>query len=119
MDTLFNPNGQTDVHTLVAVCRFFRAHPEGLVRVGVWPDTVWDAARFRRWFRECLADKISSREPRRGRKDSWQYQEDLRFDARVINDYYGRRIIWPGRNILRTLEMQRRYPHIHNPSRDD
>ena len=45
--------------------------------------------------------------------DEQRYQ-DLRHDARIINDA-AMRIRWPGRNLLRTPVMIRRYSHIHNP----
>ena len=68
MDTLFTPMGQTDAHTLLAVAAFFRDHPDGLVKVGVWPETTWDARQFREWFHKCLMDKIDSHDPQNGRK---------------------------------------------------
>ena len=116
MDTLFTPSGETDAHTLLAVAIFFKIHPDGMVKVGVWPETTWDAGQFREWFHKCLMAKISSHAPRMGRKSTRQYQLDLSLDAGVINDFYGRRIVRPGRNILRTLEMRRRYPNINSPS---
>ena len=119
MDTLFTPTGQTDAHTLLAVAAFFRSHPDGLVKVGVWPETTWNAGQFREWFRTCLMEKISFRSPRTGRKTTPQYQLELWLDAQVINEFHGRRIVRRGRNILRTPEMRRRYPQINNPPLDD
>jgi hypothetical protein len=119
MDTLFTPTGQTDAHTLLAVAAFFRSHPDGLVKVGVWPETTWNAGQFREWFHTCLMEKISFRSPCKGRKTTRQYQLEQRLDAQVINEFHGRRIVRRGRNILRTPEMRRRYPQINNPPLDD
>jgi hypothetical protein len=119
MDTLFTPNGQTDIHTLLAVTAFFQSQPEGLVNVGVWPETTWDARQFWKWVHECLMDKIASHDPQNGRKMTRHYQLDLWRDAQVINDFFRRRIVRRGRNILRTPEMKRPYPQIDNSTWDD
>ncbi len=113
MNTLFTSQGQTDVHTLVAVAKFFAAHPDGRVKVGVWPEDAWDAEQFNKWFWQCLMEKIASHDTRTGRKMTRQYQTDLRLDAQVINEFYGRRIVRRGCNILCTQEMKRLYPHIN------
>jgi len=40
--------------------------------------------------------------------------QDLKHDARVINDA-ARGIRWPGNNLLRSKKLIRRFPHINTP----
>jgi hypothetical protein len=116
MNTLFTPDGKTDAHTVIAVMKFFKDHPEGQVKTGIWKEKeTWNYQEFKKWFYGCLLEKINSHNIVLGRKTSPVYQEDLWTDARIINDYFGKRIRNSGRNILRTPEMKMRYPEIDNP----
>ncbi len=104
---------------LLQLYRDFRATPAMKVTIAVpgdWP-IEWDYADFRRWLRRSINAKIESKAPIsrcKYRKCDPDYQRDLRQDAHTINDYYGRRIRCTGcSNILRTPELQAKYPHVN------
>jgi hypothetical protein len=85
-----------------------------LVRGGL-SSAYWTVDEFRRWFMSCLMNKINRNDTQTGRKHTEQYQSDMRYDARIINEYMGTRIRHTGcRMLLRTKEMQRLYPYINN-----
>lgn len=102
----------TTVTRLLETARYVKAHPDARIKAD-WC-TVWNAAEFWRWFHRCLAAKINRDDRRVGRKMSDEYQRDQALDARVINDYVGRRARRAGMGILRTSEMRRRYPGIND-----
>ena len=115
---MFDRHGQTSAGRLIRAWRFFRAHPDGVLRTGLWDDPVWGQLEFSNWFRACLHAKINRFDPRTGRCFTAEWQAAQIHDARLINDR-ARRIRWSGRNLLNTLELQRRYPDIHNPPTED
>ena len=109
----------TDLPHLLATARWLKAHPTGLVPTGMWITQTWSAADFWQWFRTCLHAKINRGDTRPWRKLRTDYQSDLAHDARLINDYTGRRIRCTGsRGLLRTAELRRRYPHIDTQEED-
>lgn len=67
------------------------------------------SAEYLRWFRGCLNEKINRNEMRKGRKFSRDYEIGLILDARVIREK-----AFSGRNLLRTPELKRRFPHLDN-----
>jgi hypothetical protein len=103
---------KTTIRHIKLVKEFFREHPEGRIPTGIWSDQYWNKREWYRWFHRSLQAKISD-DKRPWRKLSDLYQSDQRRDARIINDY-AKRIRWPGRNLLSTGELRRRYPHINN-----
>lgn len=103
----------TTVPKLLKAMQLAKASPDVECIRADWC-TVWTGNEFREWFRRCLHEKINTRGgiPTAG----WQRFEDLLHDARIINDYYGRRIVYPGHGILRDVRLKRRYPHVNcNP----
>lgn len=103
----------TDLPHLLTAARWCKAHPEGRLATGIWGNPTWTTTDFWQWFRACLHAKIDRGDTRPWRKLSSDYQRDLALDARLINDYTGRRIRRTGsRGLLRTPELRRRYPHI-------
>ncbi len=106
-----NGNHGTTARNIIAAVQ---AAYQGIsIPTGIWNDPVWDPCKFLRWFRKSLDIKISN-DTRPYRKLDEQYQVDLRCDCRVINDA-ARRIIWPGKNLLRLKELKKRYPEVDNP----
>ena len=100
---------------MLAAYREMKASPDTVYTIpipGDYPEH-WKFAELRRWFMGCLNSKIN-RDDRRGwRALQPEYQIDLACDARVVNDYYSRRIRHTGcYGLLRTPELKRRYPHI-------
>ena len=103
----------TSAGALLAVARFFREHPNGHARTGMWSEPIWTALDFHRWFLDCLGRKIDRNDGRHWRKLASEYQADLRHDARAVNDY-ARRVRHNGcSGLLRTPEMRQRYPHVN------
>lgn len=109
----------TSAGTLISAMRWARENLAGLFETGIWTQPTWTVEDLRRWFRKCLNQKINRHAPAAGRKHTRDYQSDLRHDARVIADYTQRRARSSGsRNMLRTKEMKRRFPHIDNQPSD-
>jgi hypothetical protein len=109
---MFNEEGRTSAKLIIRAFQFFKKHPEGRLRTGVWSDPAWTRDAFLAWFRECLNRKINRGNTRPWRCLTPQWQADMAHDARLINDA-ARHIRWSGRNLLRTPEMRRRYPHLN------
>jgi hypothetical protein len=120
----------TSVRNILAAVRFFRMQPDGRVTTGIWDEPNWSRETFREWFRKRLHEKINVRgyqsrnrarrvrafwgDRRFGRRMTDDYTSAIAHDARVINDYVGKRIRSTGSSgLLRTPEMQKRYPHIN------
>jgi sarcosine oxidase delta subunit len=104
---------------LVTCYRFMREDINGKRSIEVSWHQKMSAAEWLRWFRKTLHEKISSYERRTGRKFDDTYQLELRRDARLINDYFGKRLRHTGcRNILWTREMQERYPQVNTQERE-
>ncbi len=99
-----------DAHKLLA------SHPGATITTGMWDDSTWTKAQLGRWFMACLQRKINRTVSDCGlRKCTNQYQSDLAHDARTIREYTVYRIRSTGScGMLRTVDMQRRYPHINN-----
>jgi hypothetical protein len=109
---------RTTLPKLLAAYRFFEQCPDGQIRTGMWEQPTWTADEFRGWFRGCLHAKINRNDRRPWRKLDDAYQLSLAIDARTVNDYYARRMRHTGcRNILRTPELRRRYPHVNSQPR--
>ena len=106
------------LEVLLEAARLYRADPETLIDIGVWPPEVWTRADFRRWFVGCLHNKINRNDGRQFRKLSSEYQSSISHDAQIINDRE-RGLRRSGRNLLNTPEMKRRYPTVDNPERED
>ena len=115
---LFSPEGRTSAALLLRVHAFFRQHPSGRIKTGVWTDPEWGRAEFLVWFRECLDQKINRDDRRPWRCLTREWQADMAHDARLINAAV-RGIRQSGCNLLLTPEMQRRYPHVNTHRHDD
>lgn len=97
--------------TLLRAYQFAKTVPTAVFRVD-WC-TELTGREWLKWFREKLHEKINREDKRNWRKLDREYWRDLRWDARIINEY-AKRIRNPGMNLLRTPEMRRRYPHVNN-----
>jgi hypothetical protein len=104
---------------LLDTMAYAKTNPEATLRTGLWFDPYWTGEQVRQWFRNRLDAKINRNRKPAGKRDSDSYLAAYAHDARVINDYYGRRIRNHGRNLLHTCALKRRYPHIDNPPRDE
>lgn len=113
---------RTSIRNIQTARQWFKEHPGGKISTGMWTDGAWTEAQFTRWLRDCLNAKINSHLPASmttGRKHSREWQLNAWRDAREVNDYYGRRLRHSGcRGLLRTPEMQRRYPEVNTQERD-
>ena len=49
---------------LVSVYQWCKQHPEGLIEIGEYGGRTMTTEQWFRWFGECLARKISARDPR-------------------------------------------------------
>ena len=84
------------IKNIKAAFAYFRENPKGKIATGIWSDPAWTRAEFMAWFHKCLNAKINrTRLAVIGRKCSDKYQQGLRRDARIINDY-ARRVMWRG-----------------------
>lgn len=94
---------------LVQAVKMAKSDPEAVFHVpGGWPITGQEVLEI---FRAGL-----SRRCNRGLSvASDDYAAALSHDARIIQDA-ARNIRWSGRNLLKTRRLQKRYPHLHNPS---
>jgi hypothetical protein len=110
--SMFTTDGRTSAAMIIRAFRFFKKHPEAQLQTGVWSDPVWTRDAFLHWFHDCLLQKINRGDTRPWRCLTPQWQADMAHDARLINDA-ARHIRWSGRNLLRTPEMRRRYPHVN------
>lgn len=118
MTGIFDKHGRTSARVLGAAFRWLKEHPNGAISTGDWAHPTCRADEFRRWFQRCLNEKITSHMGLTGRKRTPAYQRDLAWDADRIRDYCGRRIRNSGcSGLLRTPEMQHRYPHINRQPR--
>jgi hypothetical protein len=104
MPDLFDADGRTSAARLLQTHAFFRAHPHGRVRTGVWNDPTWDYTVFLAWFRTCLHRKINCTDRRTWRCLAPQWQVDMAHDARLINDA-ARGIRQSSCNLLRTPRL--------------
>lgn len=68
--------------SLIATYKWLREHPTGMIKVD-WCTTL-NAKEWRRWFRQCLMDKINRNLPMTGRKWSDEYQTGLLRDKRIV-----------------------------------
>lgn len=64
------------------------------IKTGIWTDSYWTPEDFFRWFRQCLRDKVNSKDPAyiarsRFRKFSPDYERALSIAA----TYSGNRIV--------------------------
>lgn len=92
--------------TIIAARNYFKENPNGVINTGVWTSATFTKKEFEKWFSKCLQLKC-------GGKPLNDYDTDLMYDARIINDYYrGKK--WRGTGILKTRKMQQKYPHINN-----
>ena len=108
----------TSVPRILAAAAWFREHPDGTMQTGMWAEPVWLALDFHYWFLRCLNRKIDRDDNRHWRKLAPDYQDDLRHDARAVNDY-ARRVRNSGCNgLLATPELRRRYPHVNRQERE-
>jgi len=107
------------IRALLDAHAFFTNEPLGTIPTGDWADHEWGADKFFRWFDGCLHDKINRDDPRnRWRKCQPDYQLGLHVDAMKIRDYTQRRIRNSGcRGLLRTPDLQRRFPHVNQQER--
>ena len=97
----------------------FKSNPDIYYHLAnVWPDEDWSWLEFRAWFMKCLHAKINRLDARSGRCYTPEYQVGLRRDCDRIKEYYQKRIIHSGCNILETSECKHRYPHIDSPNLD-
>ncbi len=98
---------------LVAAYKFFKQNPEGSITTGIWTMPNMTRAEFKKWFVSCLHKKT-------GGEALTEKDWDLIWDARVVNEYYGKRIRHSGsRGMLRTEKMRKKYPHINNQPYND
>ncbi len=82
-----------------------------------WDDMT--AADWLDWLRSRLMEKINRTLPMCGRKQTDDYQRDLLLDARLIREHLNTRLRRHGSGLLRTKEMQSRYPHVNRCGMDD
>jgi len=111
---------QHSAKTLLYTYRILKADPGTAYRVpwDCWDTWTW--TKFQEWFMDCLHAKINRDDKRVGRKLTAEYQSDLLIDRRTIENYLYRRQRSSGsRGMLRTKEMQDRYPFINNQPRED
>jgi hypothetical protein len=107
----------TTIAKLIEGQRLARLHPDTPCIRADWC-TTWTGTEFRRWFLECLHRKINANGDLLC-PDEERYA-DLAHDARVVNDYIGRRIRNTGScRLLRDLRMRRRYPYIDDQHKEE
>ena len=112
MNGFFYDECHTTLENIRKARMFFKEHPDGIIKTGTWPDGEWNLDAFYTWYWECLDAKINRNLPT-GRKYSSEYQQYLRNDRRTIEDNLFRRINMRGTGMLRTKELQKRYPDIN------
>jgi hypothetical protein len=106
---------RTSIRNISTAIRFFKANPDAEIPTGMWSHSRWTRDEFYRWFHESLNEKINRESQPTGRKHTANYQNDQRWDARQVNEYMGKRLRHIGSTgLLRTPELQARYPHINN-----
>ena len=104
---------------LIQAKRMFAADPAATLKTGLWDQPYWTSAEFNRYFAECLNRRINRDDPRAAwRKMQPEYQTALALDARRVNEYQQRIRHTGCRGLLRLPEMQQRYPHINNQTRE-
>jgi hypothetical protein len=100
--------------TLIAAYKFAREKGENGIFEIDWARRM-DGNAWRRWFRQKLNEKINREDKRTGRKLTSEYYQNLFWDSNRIHEYNRQRVRWSGSvGVLRTTEMQRRYPHIND-----
>jgi hypothetical protein len=104
---------RTSAKNILAAVRYFAANPTGRIETGLWTTPTWHEQDFRMWFRDCLAAKVNRLDLRTGRKHTKDYQIGQLVDCRIVREF-ARRIRRPGRNILRTPELKRRFGQVDN-----
>lgn len=108
---------RTTARNILIASRYFTENPIGTIPTGLWTEPTWHEHNFRFWFFGCLTAKINREDRRSGRKLTQEYQLALLLDCRMIRDY-AHRVRHSGcRNLLRTPEMQSRYPGVNNQDR--
>jgi hypothetical protein len=109
----------TSVPRLLATARWFREHPDGSMKTGMWTEPTWLALDFHAWLLRCLHRKIDREDGRTWRKLDPEYQDLQRRDARAVNDYARRVRHYGCSGLLVTPEMRRRYPHVNQQEMEE
>jgi len=101
----------TSIKQLKQAKAFFAQNPNGTVKIiGNGFPKVYTKAEWEQWFIQCLMAKINRNEP----AINEERFNNLKRDARIINEYFGTRNRRRGTGILSDRKMQARYPFINN-----